>query len=326
MLGFGAYADSSRLINDEIRQYKGIKSQTEALNKELQVQAGQAKTLGDLKNIGEEFGLKTTKDLLKKYGPSVYKAKIPYANTTIQDIDKTAGKGLDEVLEGAKEKGSEAIDSIFNAGKNIPPPLASQSGSQLAYQNRLNADPELEEIQNIRENNLAQRQAGQMYERQIITPDPQEVNIAKPSASATAEEGGKISSTDLAGGAKEAGEVAGEAGKVAGEVGEVAGKELAEKGAEEVGGQVAVAALGATGVLAPLAGVLEAGLDIWTLFEGAKSIGDIFDREVLGHTASVNAPQAVIPTQPKTLAQKGYAVTPSIDTYDMPHSTVSLGW
>ena len=319
MLGFGAYADSSRLINDEIRQYKGIKSQAEGLNKELQVQAGQAKTLGDLKNIGEEFGLKTTKDLLKKYGPSVYKAKIPYANTTIQDIDKTAGKGLDEVLEGAKAKGSEAIDSIFNAGKNIPPPLASQSGSQLAYQNRLNADPELEEIQNIRENNLAQRQAGQMYERQIITPDPKEVNIAKPSASAVAEEGEKISSPDLAGGAKDAGEVAGE-------VGEVAGKEIAEKGAEEVGGQVAVAALGATGVLAPLAGVLEAGLDIWTLFEGAKSIGDIFDREVLGHTASVNAPQAVIPTQPKTLAQKGYAVTPSIDTYDMPHSTVSLGW
>ena len=323
MLGFGAYADSSRLINDEIRQYKGIKSQTEALNKELQVQAGQAKTLGDLKNIGEEFGLKTTKDLLKKYGPSVYKAKIPYANTSIQDIDKTAGKGLDEVLEGAKEKGSEAIDSIFNAGKNIPPPLASQSGSQLAYQNRLNADPELEEIQNIRENNLAQRQAGQMYERQIITPDPNEagkVNIEKQSASATAEEGKKITPLeDLAGGAKDAGEVAGE-------VGEVAGKELAEKGAEEVGGQVAVAALGATGVLAPLAGVLEAGLDIWTLFEGAKSIGDIFDREVLGHTASVNAPQAVIPTQPKTLAQKGYAVTPSIDTYDMPHSTVSLGW
>jgi hypothetical protein len=65
MLGFGAYADSSRLINDEIRQYKGIKSQAEGLNKELQVQAGQAKTLGDLKNIGEEFGLKTTKDLLK---------------------------------------------------------------------------------------------------------------------------------------------------------------------------------------------------------------------------------------------------------------------
>ena len=319
MLGFGAYADSSRLINDEIRQYKGIKSQAEGLNKELQVQAGQAKTLGDLKNIGEEFGLKTTKDLLKKYGPSVYKAKIPYANTTIQDIDKTAGKGLDEVLEGAKAKGSEAIDSIFNAGKNIPPPLASQSGSQLAYQNRLNADPELEEIQNIRENNLAQRQAGQMYERQIITPDPKEVNIAKPSASAVAEEGEKISSPDLAGGAKDAGEVAGE-------VGEEAGKEIAEKGAEEVGGQVAVAALGATGVLAPLAGVLEAGLDIWTLFEGAKSIGDIFDREVLGHTASVNAPQAVIPTQPKTLAQKGYAVTPSIDTYDMPHSTVSLGW
>jgi hypothetical protein len=322
MLGFGAYADSSRLINDEIRQYKGIKSQAEGLNKELQVQAGQAKTLGDLKNIGEEFGLKTTKDLLKKYGPSVYKAKIPYANTTIQDIDKTAGKGLDEVLEGAKAKGSEAIDSIFNAGKNIPPPLASQSGSQLAYQNRLNADPELEEIQNIRENNLAQRQAGQMYERQIITPDPKEagkVNIEKQSASAVAEEGEKISSPDLAGGAKDAGEVAGE-------VGEVAGKEIAEKGAEEVGGQVAVAALGATGVLAPLAGVLEAGLDIWTLFEGAKSIGDIFDREVLGHTASVNAPQAVIPTQPKTLAQKGYSVTPSIDTYDMPHSTVSLGW
>jgi hypothetical protein len=322
MLGFGAYADSSRLINDEIRQYKGIKSQAEGLNKELQVQAGQAKTLGDLKNIGEEFGLKTTKDLLKKYGPSVYKAKIPYANTTIQDIDKTAGKGLDEVLEGAKAKGSEAIDSIFNAGKNIPPPLASQSGSQLAYQNRLNADPELEEIQNIRENNLAQRQAGQMYERQIITPDPKEagkVNIEKQSASAVAEEGEKISSPDLAGGAKDAGEVAGE-------VGDVAGKEIAEKGAEEVGGQVAVAALGATGVLAPLAGVLEAGLDIWTLFEGAKSIGDIFDREVLGHTASVNAPQAVIPTQPKTLAQKGYAVTPSIDTYDMPHSTVSLGW
>jgi hypothetical protein len=322
MLGFGAYADSSRLINDEIRQYKGIKSQAEGLNKELQVQAGQAKTLGDLKNIGEEFGLKTTKDLLKKYGPSVYKAKIPYANTTIQDIDKTEGKGLDEVLEGAKAKGSEAIDSIFNAGKNIPPPLASQSGSQLAYQNRLNADPELEEIQNIRENNLAQRQAGQMYERQIITPDPKEagkVNIEKQSASAVAEEGEKISSPDLAGGAKDAGEVAGE-------VGDVAGKEIAEKGAEEVGGQVAVAALGATGVLAPLAGVLEAGLDIWTLFEGAKSIGDIFDREVLGHTASVNAPQAVIPTQPKTLAQKGYAVTPSIDTYDMPHSTVSLGW
>ena len=322
MLGFGAYADSSRLINDEIRQYKGIKSQAEGLNKELQVQAGQAKTLGDLKNIGEEFGLKTTKDLLKKYGPSVYKAKIPYANTTIQDIDKTAGKGLDEVLEGAKAKGSEAIDSIFNAGKNIPPPLASQSGSQLAYQNRLNADPELEEIQNIRENNLAQRQAGQMYERQIITPDPKEagkVNIEKQSASAVAEEGEKISSPDLAGGAKDAGEVAGE-------VGDVAGKEIAEKGAEEVGGQVAVAALGATGVLAPLAGVLEAGLDIWTLFEGAKSIGDIFDREVLGHTASVNAPQAVIPTQPKTLAQKGYSVTPSIDTYDMPHSTVSLGW
>ena len=322
MLGFGAYADSSRLINDEIRQYKGIKSQAEGLNKELQVQAGQAKTLGDLKNIGEEFGLKTTKDLLKKYGPSVYKAKIPYANTTIQDIDKTAGKGLDEVLEGAKAKGSEAIDSIFNAGKNIPPPLASQSGSQLAYQNRLNADPELEEIQNIRENNLAQRQAGQMYERQIITPDPKEagkVNIEKQSASAVAEEGEKITSPGLAGGAKDAGEVAGE-------VGDVAGKELAEKGAEEVGGQVAVAALGATGVLAPLAGVLEAGLDIWTLFEGAKSIGDIFDREVLGHTASVNAPQAVIPTQPKTLAQKGYAVTPSIDTYDMPHSTVSLGW
>ena len=317
MLGFGAYADSSRLVNDEVRQFKQIKSQTEALNKELQVQAGQAKTLSDLKTLGEEFGLKQTKDLLKKYGPKLYKAKIPYANTSIQDVDKTVGKGLDEVIEGAKQRGSEALDEVFNAGKNIPPPLASQQGSQLGYQNKLNADPEMEEIQNIRENNLAQRALPpeQMYERQIITPDPRDQVKPAQEAEVRPAEVSPAEVTpveELAQGGVEAAE------KI--------GAEAAEKAGAEAAGQAAAAGFAATGVLAPVGAAVELGVDIWSIFEGAKSVGDIINRDVLGNTTSVNAPQAVIPKRPLTLAQKGFQVTPSIDTYDMPHSTVSMGW
>jgi len=108
-------------------------------------------------------------------------------------------------------------------------------------------------------------------------------------------------------------------------VGEGVAEGLGEDVATEEGLQATAGVFGSTGILAPLAGAVEVGADIFALYEAGKSIGDWFSRDILHQTAPL-ANQVELPTQPKTLAQRGYLVTPSVDTYDIPHTSISTAW
>ena len=298
MLGFGAYADSSRLMNDDIRAFQGRVSEVQGLNKQLQAQAGQKADLDTLRDIGQEFAIKQTKDLVAKYGKKVFGDAV--------------GGDTDKLLGSFADKG---LDKIFGSGVNVPPPLTSgtdtlPSTTNLSV-NELNT-------QNIYQNPL------NTTEPQNISADTGDVNIAKTSSSEIEmTEGAKSSGfagveMDAPTGINIAGEGAEVAGNVAGDVGaDVAG---------EVATQATAGVLASTGILAPLAGVLEVGADLFALFEGAKTTADFVGRDILHTNAPLQYDKQIIPDRPLTLAQKGLSVNPSVDTYDLPHNTASVGW
>jgi len=299
MLGFGAYADSSRLINDDIRAFQGRVKETENLNKELQTQAQQKADLDTLRNIGQEFGIKQTKDLVAKYGKKIFKDAVG------SETDKLLGSYVDE-----------GLDKIFSAGSNIPPPMTSAK-SNLPTTTNLSVNQI--EVDNLYTNPMNRT------EPQNIASDSADVNIAKSSSSEVEmAEGAKSSGfanveMDAPSGVNIAGEGSYSAGEVAGEV-------VGEEATGEAVAQATSAVFGATGVLAPLGGALEIGADLFALFEGAKTTADFVGRDILHTNAPLQYDKAVVPSLPQTLAQKGLSVNPSMDTYDLPHNTASVGW
>ena len=297
MLGFGQYADSSRLMNDDIRAFQGRVSEVQGLNKQLQAQAGQKADLDTLRNIGQEFAIKQTKDLLAKYG------KKAFGDAVGGDTDKLLGSFADK-----------GLDKIFGSGVNVPPPLTSGTDT-------------LPSTTNLSVNQV---DTGNIYQNpyntttsQNISDDTGDVNIAKTSSSEIEMTQGGSSGfsgveMDRPTGVNIAGEGAEVAGDVAGDVSaDVAG---------EVATQATAGVLASTGVLAPLAGALEVGADLFALFEGAKTTADFVGRDILHTDAPLQYDKQIIPNTPQTLAQKGLSVNPSMDTYDLPHNTASVGW
>jgi hypothetical protein len=305
MLGFGQYADSSRLMNDDIRAFQGRVSEVQGLNKELQAQAGQKADLDTLRDIGQEFAIKQTKDLVARYG------KKAFGDAVGGDTDKLLGSYVDK-----------GLDKIFGSGVNVSTPLTSgadtlPSTTNLSV-NELNT-------QNIYQNPV------NTTEPQNVGADTGDVNIAKTSSS-------EIEMTESAKSSGFAGvemdapsgvNIAGEGAQGAGEgAGEVAGAVAGDVGADvaEVATQATAGVLASTGVLAPLGGLLEIGADLFALFEGAKTTADFVSRDILHTNAPLQYDKQIIPNAPQTLAQKGLSVNPSMDTYDLPHNTASVGW
>jgi hypothetical protein len=62
MIGFGAYADTSRLMDDNLRAFKGYSQDIDNLNKQIQSQADEKENVNDLRKIGEEYAIKQGKD------------------------------------------------------------------------------------------------------------------------------------------------------------------------------------------------------------------------------------------------------------------------
>ena len=298
MLGFGQYADSSRLMNDDIRAFQGRVSEVQGLNKELQAQAGQKADLDTLRDIGQEFAIKQTKDLVARYGKKVFGDAV--------------GGDTDKLLGSFADKG---LDKIFGSGVNVPTPLTSGVDT---LPSTTNLSVNQLDTQNIYQNPLNTTTS------QNVGADTGDVNIAKTSSSEIEmTEGAKSSGfagveMDAPTGVNIAGEGVEVAGNVAGDVGaDVAG---------EVATQATAGVLASTGVLAPLGGALEIGADLFALFEGAKTTADFVGRDILHTDAPLQYDKQIIPNTPQTLAQKGLSVNPSMDTYDLPHNTASVGW
>jgi len=99
---------------------------------------------------------------------------------------------------------------------------------------------------------------------------------------------------------------------------------------EVAGGLEGVGAgLDATGVLAPvgaLFGAIGAGLDLFAGVEAGKSVVDWFETDIL-HTKQPPAPpQIQLPNQPQTIAQRGFGITPNMDTLNLTGNAVSSSW
>jgi len=277
MLGFGEYANTSRLMNDNVRQFKG----------QIAEQAKSTADLDDLRNIGQEFAIKGGKDLLTSLSKKAYKANIPFTDVTPQDLDKIAGQGLED---------------FFRLGSGIPPSVTNQTVETGGF------DP-ISQVSDV-------ATPGQPVVEPRLKPPDGEGRGA----------GGEVEMADFGEGAG----AGAEAGAGAAEVGAEAGAEVAAGAGAEVGAEVAGQAVGAgldaTGILAPLGALVSLGTDIFTLFEAGKSAVDVVQRDVTKTAPQPTGPQIPIPTQPLTLAQKGYGITPSIDTFDIQHGTTAHGW
>jgi hypothetical protein len=318
MLGIGAYADGSRLIDDNIRSFKGLRQETENLNKKLQSDAGQKADLDTLRDIGQEMAFTQGKKMFAKYGSKIYSGKIPFSDgLSIEDLDKQAGKGLDSVL-----------DRAFDAGKNIPAPLGQDSNIAVNDVNTLNTSinaPEIDSSVSFQTSSVDKPAIGGTDEVNIVKSSSSEIEMTEGAKSSgfagvetTEPEGVNLVGEGTTTLKSDVGEVAEEGADVA--------EGLGADVATEEGLQAGAGVLASTGILAPLAGAVEVGADIFALYEAGKSIGDWFSRDILHQTAPADVPQATLPSAPKTLAQKGFLVTPSVDTYDLPHSTVGSNW
>jgi len=285
MLGIGDYANTSRLMNDNIRQFKGLASQVAQENIQIAQQATanarKVADLDDLRNAAQEFGIKTTKELASKGIKTLYKTQLPFTEgATLQEFDRQAGQGLQDFI------------------------MQNQGGKATFQEVQPTSDP----ISDIN------------YK---ATPGQPEVSGRLESPDGPSKVGENIEMTEMkpteTGEAVESGiETGGEA------VAETTGADVAgELTAQVVGG-----GLDATGILAPLGALVGLGADIFALFEGAKTTADFVGREVLKTKPEPTSQgvQIQTPTQPLTIAQKGYGVTPSLDTFDVQHNTMSSRW
>jgi len=347
MIGLGSYADTSRLMDDNLRAFKGYSQEVDNVNKQLMSQADQKENINDLRKVGEEFAIKQGKDLLFKYGAKMYSGKIPFSKYSIQDLDKKAGSVLDD-----------AADRIFSAGKNIGDPGVS-SGSLNTTRignSRLNAGESLDEsgfgnLEEIPEvssegNNLARfiQQQKEVEYTPPSEPEPakggeiemQEKPMEVEMRPMKAIEGDEIAEAGQATedigqasgdiGLEAGGAIEKEAGSALSEVAEKAGVSAASDAVAETTAQAVGLGLDATGVLAPLGALVSLGADIFALFEAGKTTADFVERDIT-HTKVAPTPDLIPkPTAPQTIAQKGYAVTPSLDTYDIAHTSIAHGW
>tara|TARA_R110000765_G_scaffold10074_2_gene31375 strand:+ start:12054 stop:12914 length:861 start_codon:yes stop_codon:yes gene_type:complete len=286
MIGIGDYANTSRLMNDNVRQFKGLASEVASDNIKIAQQATQSARemadLDDVRNAAQEFGIKTTKELAAKGLKAAYSAKIPFTGGgSIKDLDQQAAGGL---------------ENLFSQGLNIPPPL-KQASTTTGFDSMSQIEP-------------GSTPGQPEVSGRLESPDGE----VRPTESVemTSEAGADVESagSDIVGAGAEAGESA-------------AGAEIGEAVAQTAG-----VALDSTGILAPLGALVGLGADIFALFEGAKTTADFVGREVLGTTPEPTATgvQIQTPTQPLTMAQKGFGVTPSLDTFDVQHNTISSRW
>ncbi len=322
MLGIGDYANTSRLMNDNIRAFKGLSSQVATENIKIAEQARQAADLDDLRNIGQEFAIKGGKDLLEKYGTRMYKGKVPFNEFSIQDLDKAAGNVV-----------ADGLDRFVNLGSNVPPPLSNgETATARNFTNRLNfgSDDIFEEhgefgdlgqIDTLQEsatfNDVINENRSRITSVDKLVESPQREMPMKTAELSNVEMAELGQPAEALG--EELGESAGQA--VTDVAGEIGGEALGETVAQGVG-----VALDSTGILAPLGGLISLGADIFALFEAGKSAVDVVQRDVTKTKPQPTGPQIDMPTQPLTLAQKGYGVTPSLDTFDVQHNTVSSRW
>ena len=289
MLGIGDYANTSRLMNDNVRQFKGLASQVAQENIQIAQQATanarKVADLDDLRNGAQEFAIKSTKELASKGLKSLYKTSLPFTDgTTLQSIDRQAGAGLQDFMlqdQGGKatiQEPQTTSDSISNLNYSETPGQPVTSGSLK------NPDGE-----------------------PMTSGEAVEMTEMKPNATGGAvEEGIETGGTEAVEGATA-----------------LTTDAVVETTAQSVG-----LGLDATGILAPLGAIVGLGADIFALFEGAKTTADFVGREVLKTKPEPTSQgvQIPTPTQPLTIAQKGYGVTPSLDTFDVQHNTVSSRW
>tara|TARA_R110002153_G_scaffold149341_2_gene300822 strand:- start:1056 stop:1925 length:870 start_codon:yes stop_codon:yes gene_type:complete len=289
MLGIGDYANTSRLMNDNVRQFKGLQSQVAQENIQIAQQATanarKVADLDDLRNGAQEFAIKSTKELASKGLKSLYKTSLPFTDgATLQSIDRQAGAGLQDFMlqdQGGKatiQEPQTTSDSISNLNYSETPGQPVTSGSLR------NPDGE-----------------------PMTSGEAVEMTEMKPNATGGAvEEGIETGGTEAVEGATA-----------------LTTDAVVETTAQSVG-----LGLDATGILAPLGAIVGLGADIFALFEGAKTTADFVGREVLKTKPEPTSQgvQIPMPTQPLSIAQKGYGVTPSLDTFDVQHNTMSSRW
>jgi len=348
-LGFQGYADTSRLYNDELARFMNLKAQAETIKKQADIQAGEKADLDTLRNLGEEYAMKQGKDLLQKYGTKMYNARIPYNDFSIRDLDVKAGKKAGELIEKGKEAGAGFLDEAFSAGKNIPPPLTYKTPKERNLFNRMNdgkADEFFEgegfgKIDEIPELNQGNEFAQFMNKNSNAFEPPSVPKDVEPiGKEIEMQPMGKSDITPieqlqdykpLSGGGNEVPEIVKQPKSEAEDVAESLGKaapEIEDAGEKAIGegvSQLAGVALDSTGILAPLGAAIGLGADIFALFEAGKTASDFIGRDIL-HTTPVPTSDIQLPTMPKTIAERGYMITPSIDTYDVSHKSYSQGW
>ena len=162
--------------------------------------------------------------------------------------------------------------------------------------------------------------------------EPQEANAVGDRASGAVEEGENSVKSAINSVAEGGEDIVNAASQGAGSIGAVAGDvgtDLVEKGAESAGLEGAGAVLDATGIGAIVGVPLQiagAVLDGGLIYEAGKSVVDWFEEDVLGHKPQIPKNQLVqTPTRPLTLADKGLAIVPNVDTLDTQVS-YSGGW
>jgi len=294
MLGIGDYANTSRLMNDNIRQFKGLASEVASENIQIAQQATanarKVADLDDLRDAAQEFGIKTTKELATKGIKALYKTQLPFTDgATLQQFDRQAGAGLQDFIsqnQGGKATFQEVqptSDPISNLNYTATPGQPVASGSLKSPDGEATTSGDAIEMTEMKPT-----ETGSVAETGIETGGDAEEFVK--------------SSADLASETVDA---------------------VTEGVTQTIG-----AGLDATGILAPLGAIVGLGADIFALFEGAKTTADFVGREVLKTKPEPTSQgvQIQTPTQPLTIAQKGYGVTPSLDTFDVQHNTVSSRW
>jgi len=360
MIGIGAYSNTSNIVNDEVRQFKGLQEQIGIENKQLQSQAGQKADLDDLRNIGQEMGIKQGKDLLAKYGTKMYKAKIPFTETSIKELDEKAGSVASDKISSALKSGRNYMGEKFGS-------LGKQRAN-MSFSDRLNNGVEMPELGEKQIGEVPEianqeeitatinRQANRITSVEDLTAEaPTEIqprvtldtgssgadldtlnefknNPAENSVATDVdrfEDHLKTKYGDFSSPNQEGSSIAEDAESVGKQIGTdaaTAAEDLAGVETGEAVTQAAGAALDATGILAPLGGLISLGADIFALFEAGKTADDFVEREITKTKAEPQADLIPQPKAPLTLAQKGYGVTPSLDTYDIAHTSISSRW
>lgn len=367
MLGIGAYSNTSNIINNEVRAFKGLKNEIDLENKQLQSQAGEKADLDDLRNIGQEFAIKQGKDLLAKYGVDAYKGKIPFTKTSIQQLDKKAGKfiggGIDKGLEMGKNAMNQIRGSIgkqaasmnfserLNNGIDLPelddksigdiPEIANQEKfSNILKQQGGNRITSIEELQeptiNVQQEayeldpkfNYNTGSEGQSLEDVEKFKDDgvgigefeDHIKTKYGLGQEAAEEAARTTEKSVSSGVSD----------VVGETIKSATSDFVKTATTDVTDEIVTqgvaGALDATGILSPLGGLISLGADIFALFEAGKTADDFVEREITKTKPEPQAEKIPVPKQPLTLAQKGYGITPSLDTYDIAHTSIAQGW